>query len=149
MPNIVHRIGIEGSTAEQVYQAAATCDGLAAWWTEHVIGEAAVGGVLQFRFGNGGPDFRVLELSPPARVRWKCVAGPEEWIDTHIHFDISQHHGEAVLLFRHCGWREETGFMHHCSTQWASFLIGLKQLLETGQGRPYGPRFEPISRWSR
>jgi hypothetical protein len=149
MPNIVHRIGIEGTTAERVYQAVATRDGIASWWTEDVNGESTVGSVLQFRFGKGGPDFQVLELAPPTRVRWKCVAGPAEWIDTHVHFDISHQYGEMVLLFKHCGWREEAEFMHHCSTQWAYFLIGLKQLLEVGQGRPYGPRFEPISRWSR
>jgi hypothetical protein len=26
--------------------------------------------------------------------------------------------------------------MHHCSTKWATFLLSLKQLLETGKGRP-------------
>ncbi|MHB1236994.1 MAG: SRPBCC family protein [Gallionella sp.] len=149
MPNIVHRIGIEGAAAERVYQAVATREGVASWWTENVNGESAVGSVLQFIFGKGGPAFQVLELTPPARVRWKCVAGPAEWIDTRIHFDISSQDGETVLLFKHCGWREEVEFMHHCSTQWACFLIGLKQLLESGKGRPYGPRFEPISRWSR
>ena len=74
MPNIVHRIGIEGTTAERVYQAVATRDGIASWWTEDVNGESTVGSVLQFRFGKGGPDFQVLELAPPTRVRWKCVA---------------------------------------------------------------------------
>jgi len=149
MPNILHRIGIEGTTSETVYQAVASREGIASWWTEKVTGESTVGSVLQFRFGKGGPDFQVLELTPPTRVRWKCVAGPEEWIDTRIHFDISQQDGETVLLFKHCGWRAEVEFMHHCSTQWAYFLIGLKQLVEVGQGRPYGPRFEPISHWSR
>jgi hypothetical protein len=56
---------------------------------------------------------------------------------------------ETVLLFRHCGWRAKAEFLHHCSTRWAWFLIGLKQLLETGRGRQYGPGFEPISRWPR
>jgi len=149
MPNILHRIGIENTTPDKLYRAIATRDGIASWWTETVIGEPAVGSILQFRFGNGGPDFEVLELTPPTRVRWKCVAGPEEWIDTRIHFDISQQDGETVLLFSHCGWREEAEFMHHCNTQWAYFLIGLKHLMEGGQGRPYGPLLEPISRWSR
>ena len=85
----------------------------------------------------------------PMWLRWKCVAGSKEWIDTQIHFAINRQEGETVLLFKHCGWREEVEFMHHCSTQWAYFLIGLRQLLEGGQGRPYGPRFETISSWSR
>lgn len=149
MPNIVHRIGMEGTTAKAVYRAVASREGVASWWTEKVTGESAVGSVLHFAFGKGGPDFQVLELASPTRVCWKCVAGPDEWLDTRIQFDISRQHGETVLLFTHGGWREEAEFMHHCSTQWAYFLIGLKQFVESGQGRPYGPRFEPISRWSR
>lgn len=149
MPNIVHRIGMEGTTAEAVYRAVATREGVASWWTEQVTGESTVGSVLHFDFGKGGPDFQVLELTPPARVRWKCVSGPEEWVDTRIRFNISRQDGETVLLFTHGGWREEAEFMYHCSTLWAYFLLGLKQFMESGRGRPYGPRFEPISRWSR
>jgi hypothetical protein len=26
--------------------------------------------------------------------------------------------------------------MNHCSTEWATFLLSLKQLLETGEGAP-------------
>jgi hypothetical protein len=26
--------------------------------------------------------------------------------------------------------------MHHCSTQWATFLLGLKAFVETGKGHP-------------
>jgi uncharacterized protein YndB with AHSA1/START domain len=148
MPNIVHRIGIESSSPEEVYPSIATREGLATWWTETVLGESRVGGVLQFRFPNTGPDFEVLELAPNERVRWKCVVGPDEWLDTHIEFDLSVVDGETVVLFKHSGWREENEFMHHCSTQWAYFLIGLKASLEGGQGTPAGPRFEPISRWS-
>ena len=36
--------------------------------------------------------------------------------------------------------------MHHCSTKWASFLIGLKQDVETGDGRPY-PDDVKLSGW--
>ena len=28
-------------------------------------------------------------------------------------------------------------FMHHCSTKWGSFLLGLKSLLETGKAAPW------------
>ena len=150
MPNIVHRLGMEQATPRDVFRAVATREGLASWWTEPVSGESNVGEVLRFRFDEGGPDFEVLELTPHERVRWRCVSGPEEWIDTHIQFDISEQDGEAVLLFKHGGWREEIEFMHHCSTQWAYFLIGLRELLEGRPGAPYGgARFQPISGWTR
>jgi uncharacterized protein YndB with AHSA1/START domain len=148
MPNIVHRIGIENTSPEEVYHAIATREGLAGWWTETVHGESRVDGVLQFRFPNTGPDFEVLELVPNKRVSWKCIVGADEWLDTHIEFDLSFADGETVLQFKHSGWRRENEFMHHCSTQWAYFLIGLKVLVETGRGTPFASNYQPISRWS-
>ena len=29
--------------------------------------------------------------------------------------------------------------MHHCSTKWATFLVSLKSLVETGTGSPLNP----------
>ena len=42
-----------------------------------------------------------------------------------------------MLLFTHAGWREPVEFMDHCSTKWASFLLGLKARLEAGDGTPF------------
>ena len=36
--------------------------------------------------------------------------------------------------------------MHHCSTKWATFLMSLKPLVETGAGAP-APRDVQISNW--
>jgi len=36
--------------------------------------------------------------------------------------------------------------MYHCSTKWATFLMSLKQLVETGDGAP-SPRDVTISNW--
>lgn len=36
MPNIVHRIGMEHASPDEVYKAGATREGLASWWTEKV-----------------------------------------------------------------------------------------------------------------
>ena len=48
--------------------------------------------------------------------------------------------------FAHTGWREPVDFMYHCSTKWATFLMSLKSLLETGTGAP-APDDERISDW--
>ena len=149
MPNIVHRIGTQKATVQQMYEAVATVEGLSSWWTTNVNGETKIGDILQFRFSKGGPDFKIIDLQPMKRVEWKCIQGPREWIDTHIEFNISHVDKETILLFKHSGWREEVEFMYHCSTQWAYFLIGLRKFLETGEGTPYGKVFEPISLWSK
>ena len=32
----------------------------------------------------------VTELDPGQRVAWRCVQGPDEWVDTVVTFDLSR-----------------------------------------------------------
>ena len=148
MPNIVHRISTTKATQEELFRAVSTKDGFATWWTERMGGTDGIGGVLEFNFSEGGLCFEIIELEPPAKATLRCVTGPPEWIGTDIEFRINREDDDTVLLFAHRGWREEIPFMHHCSTQWASFLLGLKEHYEKGQGRPFGPNYAPVSNWS-
>src|SRR5690606_27765697 len=100
MVDILHRIGVR-SSPEKVYDALTTVDGLAGWWTEDTDGDGAVGGVLRFRFAQGGFDMKVLEQRPGALVRWEVVDGPPEWIGTQIRFDLARTDGFTIVLFRH------------------------------------------------
>ena len=70
MPDILHKVGIKSSSLDDVYNALASVDGLSRWWTSDTRGKSKVGGVLQFRFGDGGFDMKVLELKPSKRVIW-------------------------------------------------------------------------------
>ena len=146
MPDILHRVGVK-SSREDAYKALTTRDGLAAWWTNNTQGEGSVGGVLQFRFGAGGFDMKVLELQPGERVVWEVVDGPTEWVGTKVRWDLRQEGEHAIILLRHEDWREPVEFMHHCSTKWALFLMSLKSLLETGQGFP-DPNDVKIDNWN-
>jgi len=145
MVDILHRIGVV-SSPDEVYAALTTVDGLAAWWTQDTDGEGEVGGVLRFRFPVGGFDMKVLEASPGELVLWQVVEGPAEWIGTRVRFDLKQEDGYTIVLFRHEGWSEPVEFMYHCSTKWATFLMSLKRLLETGKGEP-APNDVQISNW--
>jgi uncharacterized protein YndB with AHSA1/START domain len=145
MVDILHRIGAVTSP-EKVYAALTSVDGLAAWWTEDTEGDGDPGGVLKFRFLPGGFDMKVLDARPGELVLWEVVEGPEEWVGTQIRFDLKQEDDYTIVLFRHEGWREPVEFMYHCSTKWASFLLSLKKLLETGKGDP-APRDAQISNW--
>jgi hypothetical protein len=80
---------------------------------------------------------KVLELDPNKRVLWQVVEGPKEWIGTTIGWDLKQEGDRTLILFKHQGWEEPVEFMHHCSTKWATFLMSLKALVETGKGAPY------------
>ena len=146
MADILHRIGVENGSPQRVYDALSTLDGLSGWWTEKTTGDTDPGGVIEFRFGPGGIDMQVVELDPGRLVRWEVVGGPEEWIGTEVRFDIRQDGDWTIVMFQHEGWREPVEFMSHCSTKWATYLVSLKQLLETGTGAP-DPRDLLISDW--
>ncbi len=144
MVDILHRVGIM-ARPEKVYEALTTVAGLTAWWTTDASGDAD--GVLKFRFGDvGGFDLKVLDLQPDARVLWEVVEGPTEWVGTTVSFDLAQDGDWTIVLFAHSGWREPVEFMNHCSTKWASFLMSLKSLVETGTGAPH-PHDVQISNW--
>ena len=132
MHDIRHRVGI-AVPQNRVYKTLSTKDGLAEFWTRQVEGDSAVGGKLNFFFGSPKPAvMEVAELSPDDRVQWRCVEGPPEWVGTTITFDLTESGGETVLLFTHADWREPVEFMYHCSTKWATVLLGLRSGLEGG-----------------
>lgn len=152
MVDIIHRIGIKASTA-QVYQAVATVNGLANWWTEDVQGDEQPGGKIQFAFSTkagellGQMVMEVTVLNADKEVRWKCVEGPAEWIDTEITFELSQQDEQTILIFGHRNWKEAVEFTAHCSMKWAVFLLSLREYVETGKGKP-SPNDIKIDNWN-
>jgi uncharacterized protein YndB with AHSA1/START domain len=146
MADILHRIGTT-TPPDKVYDALTTVDGLAAWWTTDTKGDTATDGTIEFRFGDvGGFDMKVLDQRPNERVEWEVTEGPAEWVGTHVTFDLKEEDDHTIVLFKHEGWREPVEFMSHCSTKWATFLMSLKQLVETGAGAPH-PVDVAISNW--
>ena len=131
MADIRHRVGI-AAPQHRVYEMVSTKEGLAEFWTR-VEGESKAGGKLSFFFDRPEPAvvMEVTELSPDDRVQWRCVEGVPEWVGTTITFDVKDGGGETVVLFTHADY-PQTELMHHSSTKWATFLIGLRSGLEGG-----------------
>jgi uncharacterized protein YndB with AHSA1/START domain len=146
MTDIRHRIGVVSPSTDGVYEALTTIDGLSGWWTTDTTGDPGPGGKIAFRFLPGGFDMEVIELVPGARVRWRVVDGPPEWIGTVIDWQLTHRDGFTIVMFTHEGWAEPVEFMHHCSTKWAVYLLSLKALVETGTGAP-SPNDVMISDW--
>jgi hypothetical protein len=149
MPDICHRVGTH-APLDRVHAALATPEGPAGWWTEETSGSAEVGGTLLLRFGDvGGFDLEVRASSydeTTAYVEWLVTDGPAEWVGTTITWRLERRGDWTIVLFAHRGWREEVEFLHHCSTKWATFLLSLLQLVETGTGRP-APHDLKVSDW--
>jgi uncharacterized protein YndB with AHSA1/START domain len=152
MVDIIHRIGIKAPVAH-VYTALTTLKGLAGWWTEGVTGDGRVGGKIEFRFLTktgellGKMVMEVQELGENKEVRWRCVEGPEEWVGTDITFQLSEQDGQIIVLFGHRNWREAVEATYHCSMKWATFLLSLREYVETGKGKP-SPHDLKIDNWN-
>jgi uncharacterized protein YndB with AHSA1/START domain len=152
MADIIHRIGIK-SSADQVYKALSTIQGLANWWTEEVEGDEKIGGKIEFTFRSETGDIKgkmvmeVQELNPAESVRWRCVDGPPEWIGTDVTFQLSQQDDQIIIIFGHRNWREAIEFTAHCSMKWAVFLLSLREYVETGKGKP-SPHDLKIDNWN-
>ena len=137
MPDIIHRIGNKASP-EQIYPLLTTDTGLSTWWTIDTKGAAEAGSIIEFRFGGSGPDFKVIELIPYELVRWQhSGVMPKDWMDTDIVFGLDQDGEQTLVHFTHGNWCEASSFMAHCSMKWAVFLLSLKDVVETGKGKPY------------
>ncbi len=152
MADITHRVGIKAPIAK-VYAALATVEGVAGWWTKETTGVSKAGGTVDVRFLSpagkeiGSMGFDVVDLVPNKKVHWRFKSGPEEWIGTDVVFDLI-HDGEyTIVLFGHKNWREQVEFTAHCSMKWAIFMLSLRELVETGKGKP-SPYDIKIDNWN-
>lgn len=152
MVDIIHRITIKAPLA-QVYAAVSTVGGVAGWWTKATTGESKQGGSMQVLFrspaGNevGKMEFELAQLAPHEGVQWRFNAGPAEWIGTDVTFRVSRVGDETLVLFGHNNWREAVEFTAHCSMKWATFLLSLRDFVETGKGKP-APDDLKIDNWN-
>ena len=159
MKSIRHALLI-GAPAEKIYNAITTQQGLSAWWTPETTTKPELNNIARFGFG---PDYfkemRITELESSRLVKWICIAGADEWIDTTISFELQpgdkkdwlDTHPEmkgqlqqqknddkgTLLIFHHDDWKEYTLMFAECNYTWAQFLKSLKLLCETGKGKPW------------
>ncbi|MCG6889692.1 MAG: SRPBCC domain-containing protein [Gammaproteobacteria bacterium] len=137
MAEIRHRVGISGSAAE-IYQLLTTDAGLCKWWTTDTHGAGEPGSIISFRFGDGGPDFEVVELEPDRKVVWRHRGEmPPAWMGSEISFLLEATEKQTFVNFRHYNWQQSDDFLAHCCTKWGIFMMSIKSCIETGRGQPY------------
>ncbi|WP_368563245.1 SRPBCC domain-containing protein [Pseudoxanthomonas sp. UTMC 1351] len=159
MPNIHHELLI-GATAEKVYAAITSQEGLSAWWTPDTKAKPERGSFSRFAFGPVYfKEMKVTELKPSEQVKWTCMTGADEWIGTTISFELHASDKESLLIsnpeaidqiqqtrngdtatlltLHHDDWKEYTSMFAECNYTWGQFLRSLKLLCETGKGRPW------------
>jgi uncharacterized protein YndB with AHSA1/START domain len=135
--SIKHLFHINASR-EKVFKAISTIDGLANWWTAQTTGSADKGGVIQFRFGNVGPDMKVASVKPGESIEWECVASPHGWVGNKVNFSLDDNEGKTRVRFSHDGFTAQDDFYAICSFTWGRYMESLRQFCQTGNGEAFG-----------
>lgn len=141
MKSICHRLLIE-SSAEKIYNAITTIEGLSGWWSPETEAKPEIESVARFAFGDYFKEMKITDLDPFKKVKWLCLKAYDEWLGTTITFELKPHDKGTVLFFHHDGWKKYTQEFASCSYDWAVFLRSLKFLCETGKGLPFPHQYQ-------
>ena len=140
--DLTRRLRLRAS-ADRVFTAFATADGLRGWWTSRVSRTAELGRALRLEFAGLDEhiDLRLDELHPGAAVVWTSLehTGLAEWNGTRIDFGITDA-GDGIcdLDFRHVGLTPSRACYEDCTIGWDHFLASLSGYVERGKGMPFG-----------
>lgn len=142
MRTILHTVDI-AAPRRQIYEAILTPEGLSGWWSTTVTADyLEPGGVVDFTFAEGfHPDMRIEATQEHQLVEWRCIAGHEPWHDNTFRFELADLDDERTRLrFRqHYATELDDDAYGTYNFNWAYYLQSLKELVETGTGRPFQP----------
>ena len=140
MATNLHEITIAAPPA-RVFAALTVESDIRGWWTDDARAEAKAGSVAEFGFFDRKVVFRMRidAMSAPAKLRWTCLAGPDQWVGTGIGFDLEPaEKGGTTLHFKHSGWRTRDGHFPTSNTTWGHLMHRLRAYAE---GKSPGPYF--------
>lgn len=142
MADIRHDFPI-AAPADRVFRAAATPEGLDAWWTLRSAGTPAVGAEYQLYFG---PDYDwravVIRCEPRAAIEWRLTRAAPDWMDSRVGLELSESGGITQVRFHHTGWPEVSDHYRTSCFCWAMYLRILKRYVEHGETVPYERRLD-------
>jgi uncharacterized protein YndB with AHSA1/START domain len=122
----------------QVFEMLSTIDGLSGWWTNDTSGDSALGGTIDFKFGQMGAfKMKVVALEADQVVTWECLAGPPNWVGHKISFQLDDNDGKTRVRFSHGSWAAQDDGMAISAFSWGRYLESLRQLCQTGKGTPF------------
>jgi uncharacterized protein YndB with AHSA1/START domain len=140
MKVIHHVLQIEASP-ERVWSALTEPADMARWWSTRVSSPpAALGAEVLWTFEEGfNPVMRITTIEPPNELVWCCTRGHPPWLDNTFRFELDAvNDDQSRLRF----WQEyavelDDDSYGQYNFNWTYYLGSLRQLCETGTGRPY------------
>ncbi len=137
MARVRHRIGIVGNINE-IYRSMHEPAGLCGWWATKIDGIPKVGEVLDLHFSDVVTlSFRIQTLEEDALIRLHGVSGPRAWLDCLLEFSFNQDPEQVWVELIHENKSASDDDFLYFNTKWTCYLLSLRDLIETGRGRPY------------
>ena len=139
MKTILHVVDV-AAPREKIFAALSSSDGLSAWWTTSVSGDAGSGGLIHFKFGGDfNPDMKVTQFDSPSRIGWRCVEGVTQWADNTFSFElVDRDTSVTALRFRQNYATELTDDDYGTyNYNWGYYLESLRLYCEHGKGKPF------------
>lgn len=137
MAKVQHQIGVVGDI-NTIYRAMHEPERLDEWWATKTDGTPEAGEVLHLHFADVVTlSFKVVELQEDALIHLHCVSGPGPWQDCDLTISFKTDENQVwVHLVHENDAASDEDFLYF-STKWPCYLLSLRDLIETGEGRPY------------
>jgi uncharacterized protein YndB with AHSA1/START domain len=137
MARVRHQVGVVGDI-KTVYRAMHEPEGLNGWWATATDGSPRAGEVLDLHFSDVVTlSFRIDELKENERIGLRCVSGPGPWQGSALTFTFRQGEGQVWVGLEHENAAASEDDFLYFTTKWTCYLLSLRDLIETGKGRPY------------
>lgn len=126
---------------DTVFQAIASSEGLASFWTPNVSGTSEEGATLELGFEPAPADLQVHvdELIPGKLVGWSCPGPWPGWEGTTIRWGLGDSpDADTRVVLTHAGWSDGTSDadLGSVTFTWAMVCGSLKRYAETGDPDP-------------
>lgn len=132
-------------TQQEVFNAITNVRG---WWSENIAGNtAAQGDVFDYAYNDvHRSKIKLAEVVPYKKVEWEVLDNyfsftkdKNEWVGSHIIFDIAEKDGKTELRFTHKGLTPADECYDACVNGWTQYINhSLPSLINTGKGQPNG-----------
>jgi hypothetical protein len=127
------------------HEAFKTINSVTEWWTENLNGNSQkTGDEFTVQFGDvHKTKQKLIEVVPDKKVVWlvtdcnlNFVKDKQEWKNTTISFEISNHDNKTEIHFTHVGLVPEIECYNSCTKGWDYYIKSLFNLLTEGKGTP-------------
>jgi hypothetical protein len=137
MAKVKHRMGIAGDI-DKIFRAMHEPAGLDGWWATKTDGIAEVGETLALHFADVVTlSFKIVALQENTSIHLHCVSGPGPWQDCDLSFTLKQDADQVWVSLLHENTTASDDDFLYFNTKWPCYLLSLRDLLESGKGRPY------------